>query len=305
MSDTTADRIKNPFTGAFITSWIVFNWKPLVFFIFSSDKIATKIHFIETTYSNIWHLLFYPLASTFIFLFLVPYINLINEWFVKKSKIDREKRLHDDQILLIKRETEIEEKKAEKEIAVEIVRKQENKNLEIENLRSTIAELEKILSSERTRSNEQLQILHNEISESSKKLEKAFIENHELNSKLSTADFEIMKFKEMASLSISERNVFRDEQTRDFIRHRKTKKHPLIINIEGKELLEAIDAIGNLIYFDPETKKLIGVSEVMESMMMNNATEVYDRQKLRDMYHIAVNSGIGLKSVVDDTLTFL
>ncbi len=43
---TTEERVKNPFIGAFMASWVVFNWKPLAFFIFAGKKIEEKINYI-------------------------------------------------------------------------------------------------------------------------------------------------------------------------------------------------------------------------------------------------------------------
>ena len=41
------DRFKNPYILTFLISWIFFNWRPISFFILSSEKVETKIKFIN------------------------------------------------------------------------------------------------------------------------------------------------------------------------------------------------------------------------------------------------------------------
>ena len=36
-------RIKSPFLGSFIFSWILINWKPIFYFQFSDEQINIKI----------------------------------------------------------------------------------------------------------------------------------------------------------------------------------------------------------------------------------------------------------------------
>ena len=45
---TTAQRVKNPALGAFALSWCAFNWKSLLYLLFSDGDILNKIEFITT-----------------------------------------------------------------------------------------------------------------------------------------------------------------------------------------------------------------------------------------------------------------
>lgn len=98
------------------------------------------------------------LISCLFFLFIVPYINLTNDYFTKKSKDKREDNLHEDKILKIQRETEEEEEKAKREIAIEIVREQKGRNQQVDELKKSIEILEQDLSSERSKSLELLDL---------------------------------------------------------------------------------------------------------------------------------------------------
>jgi hypothetical protein len=44
---STQERIKNPFVGAFMTSWVLFNWKPILFLVFSVTSIEYKILYMK------------------------------------------------------------------------------------------------------------------------------------------------------------------------------------------------------------------------------------------------------------------
>ena len=86
---TSEERIKNPIIGSFFTSWLIFNWKPILFFIFTNKTVEEKIIYIENNYSSSWNLLCHPLISTFICLIILPYINLTIEFLLNYSQTKR------------------------------------------------------------------------------------------------------------------------------------------------------------------------------------------------------------------------
>ncbi len=120
------DKIFNPFWGAFIISWILWNWNIfyLTFFIdsellFKKENIL-KIDYIKNIYqwnnflnifSNLFHLLFFPLISSYVIIF----------WLPKLTSIFYEKYLENEnqnKLLKIKKEEEflkIKSQKLEKE----------------------------------------------------------------------------------------------------------------------------------------------------------------------------------------------
>ncbi|WMI65383.1 hypothetical protein RBH94_15125 [Aestuariibaculum sp. YM273] len=72
--DTSKERMKNPFIASFVLSWIVLNWKPLVYFIFSDAKVEDKILHIDDSYNWINCTLWYPLFFALFYVLAIPYI---------------------------------------------------------------------------------------------------------------------------------------------------------------------------------------------------------------------------------------
>ena len=68
------ERISSPLYGAFIISWVLWNWKILyVTFFISEAKInGTKIDYILTNCSDIHYLLWLPCVSTAVIILLLP-----------------------------------------------------------------------------------------------------------------------------------------------------------------------------------------------------------------------------------------
>lgn len=71
------ERTSSPLFGAFIVSWLIWNYKTLLV-IFSSLSVDKKINFIETNiYGADWSLLLggviYPLMSAIVFILVYPY----------------------------------------------------------------------------------------------------------------------------------------------------------------------------------------------------------------------------------------
>lgn len=117
---TTANqRIKSPFFGSFIFSWIIINWKPIFYFLFSDDKISIKIKNIEESYEFIQNSILYPLLLSFIYVVIFPYINQFIHWLTIKaenSKRDEQHKLKINQtdklIILAGKEKTLEDKKS-------------------------------------------------------------------------------------------------------------------------------------------------------------------------------------------------
>jgi hypothetical protein len=47
------DRITNPIGGAFLTSWLIVNWKLVYYFLLNDENVVNKIEFIEKNYSDL------------------------------------------------------------------------------------------------------------------------------------------------------------------------------------------------------------------------------------------------------------
>ncbi|WP_312122940.1 hypothetical protein [Pantoea vagans] len=78
--DTSEQRISNPFYGAFLFSWLVFNWKPIAIFFFSDKNIYLKISDMEVA-TNMNALLYNPIKMTLLMVLLIPALNSIYAMF--------------------------------------------------------------------------------------------------------------------------------------------------------------------------------------------------------------------------------
>ncbi|MEP0073871.1 MAG: hypothetical protein ABJE79_14310 [Marinomonas sp.] len=74
-------RIKSPWGSAFITSWLIFNWKPVYYILSSDESSIDKIAHIENTYSDLFVTLFCPLAWSIAFCLIYPILLNITSLF--------------------------------------------------------------------------------------------------------------------------------------------------------------------------------------------------------------------------------
>jgi hypothetical protein len=61
-----SDRLKSPFAGAFVISWVVHNWRELLILLFSGETIENRILAIAPVVTNLKNILFVPIAYAFI-----------------------------------------------------------------------------------------------------------------------------------------------------------------------------------------------------------------------------------------------
>tara|TARA_R110002050_G_scaffold114933_1_gene230853 strand:- start:445 stop:1278 length:834 start_codon:yes stop_codon:yes gene_type:complete len=115
---TANQRIKSPFFGSFIFSWIIINWKPIFYFLFSDDKISLKIKNIETSYEFFQNSILYPLILSFLYVVVFPYINQFIHWLTIKAENSKRIEYHKLKIEQIENSQEL----AEKEKTLEDIR---------------------------------------------------------------------------------------------------------------------------------------------------------------------------------------
>ncbi|AWW31856.1 hypothetical protein DN752_17910 [Echinicola strongylocentroti] len=79
-------RIKTPIIGAFIISWMVFNWKPVMIILFEQDLMSCRIEIVKDNYSSICSNLVYPLISAFIAVIAVQYFSIALNFLLTHAK---------------------------------------------------------------------------------------------------------------------------------------------------------------------------------------------------------------------------
>jgi hypothetical protein len=256
---TTEERIKNPFIGSFITSWILFNWKPILYLIFSSKDIEQKILYIETTFTIIWCLLIFPLLSAIFYVLILPYLNLLFDWLLRYSSLKKNISLIDKQKQIIQNQKElaIEEIKLEEAKTEFRERKTHNKLLEDLQLKNTINE--ELLELEKNTNQKIIEELKRELKKredmtlaelknSEKRYNQSRMEMNTLNDKLFEKDNELQKFKSM----LNNENY--------------SKNRGSIVSFDnGIELIESFEG-NKIIYSDNKTKIIYTEKEVNELM---------------------------------------
>lgn len=125
ISATLYERTASPLFGAFLFSWLVWNWKIIVLLFFtSSEEIeVTKFEFIDNNLLNVWSGVIYPVISTA--LILTGYAWLSEKayklwlYFEKKKsdskqEIEKTKRLTIEQSIKLRSEFNIQREQFEK-----------------------------------------------------------------------------------------------------------------------------------------------------------------------------------------------
>ena len=104
--EASKERIKNPFIGSFVLAWLIFNWKPILYLLFSEDSMVDKINSIETKYIDLNDNLFIPLGFAVFYIVVLPYIMWVFEELYIKAKSERLSNKKDEELLTIKNKQE-------------------------------------------------------------------------------------------------------------------------------------------------------------------------------------------------------
>lgn len=117
------ERVTSPLYGAFLVSWVIWNWKILYLTIFISReeiKSLTKIEYILNNYVNWFNLLLFPSISTAFLIILIPWVG--NQAYFKSLKF-KESRIKAREEFESKRRLTTDQSNILKE---KIIRQEEN-----------------------------------------------------------------------------------------------------------------------------------------------------------------------------------
>jgi len=95
--DSSKERVKTPITGAFIISFIAYNWKAILFLLFSTASIEDKLYFMSYKYCSFYSLL-YPFLIAIIYSIAIPYLMMAIEKVNKRAKHGRQTYKYDGRI---------------------------------------------------------------------------------------------------------------------------------------------------------------------------------------------------------------
>jgi hypothetical protein len=140
--DTTKERIKNPFIGAFIFSFIAFNWKPVFIIIFASKSIQEKIELIETDYTGLLHNLWLPIIFAVFYVLILPYIMWFFDNISSKAVEGRKENIVDQQLFDLQSKQRLAEQESKLEDIRASYRETADLNQKIDILTNQVTERE-------------------------------------------------------------------------------------------------------------------------------------------------------------------
>ena len=271
-SEIILNRFKNPYVTTFSISWVVFNWKALSIFIFSKGNIEYKISQITKHHSDILHTFIYPFVFSIVFLFLIPYLNQANEWFISKSVKNRAEFKKIEAIDKIKIDKDLAIAIDEKETAIKNARESTEHNKYIDELKSNIDELSKILNDERkrfsdnikisqdekaaltkeisdiqTKLNKEADVLLNKARDTEQQLNKILRQKQDLdkdNQNLTEENIHLNSIVNSLQNSLNELNLAIDIQTKLRLEENKNSNATLITFSDGEKVLEIFSDSG-------------------------------------------------------------
>jgi hypothetical protein len=267
---TTEERIKNPFIGAFMTSWILFNWKPILFIILSSKNIEDKIKYISVEYSNIKFLIYFPIFTAIFYVLILPYLSLVfdillkysllkrNEIVITKQKqnIENQKQLAIEEIRLEEAKTDFRERNTHNKLVEDL--QSQNKNFEIEMQREKERNY-KMIDELKSQLNERDKVTDNELKMFERRYSDSRKEISDLNSNLYEKDQQIQELK----MLLRERDMNENERFRTNV----------IMFDNDLRIIERFDG-NNVIYYNTETNERYSEKEIKRLM----DTHKYERQ---------------------------
>jgi len=212
--DSYRDRIKSPFVGSFVLSFLIFNWQVFAILFYSEWPLHCRIEWIEEHFykeSNVW----YPVLIALFYILILPYINLFFDWILS---------IYSNQKLIKKnaaRVSDLKTQKAEAKLLREIADEQAGTS-EILNLQVKINSQQKEIND-----------LTNQYKEDSDRWKERSSTSHEIEQELNSKVDELSKENRVLKSRINELAQYKaqkDEQ--DY----KNLSDPDIVNLALKAL---------------------------------------------------------------------
>ncbi|MBL0737639.1 hypothetical protein JI750_12105 [Flavobacterium sp. GN10] len=132
--DSTKERLKTPISGAFLWSFVIYNWRPILMLLFSDTTIENKIIVINHEYCSFWAI-FWPLVIATAYTLLIPKIMLQIDNDLADTKQERITRRYEIKKHEVKEKTEV----AKEEF---LLKSEESGNKTIQELNDQIKGLE-------------------------------------------------------------------------------------------------------------------------------------------------------------------
>ncbi|MBH1918612.1 hypothetical protein [Serratia surfactantfaciens] len=122
---SSIERIKNPFVGAFVFSWLGFNWQVLAIILFSKKDVIERVDYIKEHY-DVGHFILAPALTTIVICIILPLANKVFTKFQSKPISETTDILMQSKIDIAEKQLQIADIEAKKKLAI----KREEKYIE-------------------------------------------------------------------------------------------------------------------------------------------------------------------------------
>lgn len=189
---TSLERVRSPFLGAFVFSWIAFNWQMLAILFFSKNNIEERLKYINGNF-DVGSYLLAPLCISALIVFLLPQINKAITKIQDKPNSETIELTLSSKI----RVAELQQSIAEIEARKKLADKKEERYIE-ESISS--------IKSENNRLQDQVLTLETEVKELQIKLSDSKAEENNLKAQLRT-EKDLLEQSENARKKLSDLNL--------------------------------------------------------------------------------------------------
>ncbi|MDU1061644.1 MAG: hypothetical protein E7A34_00200 [Leclercia adecarboxylata] len=277
---TSLERVKSPFLGAFVFSWFGFNWQMLSILFFSEQKIEQRLELINKS-NDIGNYLLGPLCATALIVLLLPQVNKIITKIQDKPNSDTVELSLASKIRI----AELQQSLAESEARKKLAEKKEERHIEegIENIKSKLKKATKDLE----KSDEDIKTLLEGVTEFQGKVAKTEgLFNAEQESKN-------LIQKELAIEKENNRSL-----------SEKVMELNASLNKYNADLYKANDKNDKILIHNQQLQEKINNSEHMLIFLAETYPEIFQFDKNQESPYLAVKAeAIKLIQQINDSMT--
>lgn len=140
---SSSERVKSPFLGAFVFSWLGFNWPTVAIILFSKKDIIDRINEVDSKY-DVGHFILAPCLTTIIICIIFPWANQLFTKLQSKPNTETAMTILNEKISMAEKQLQISVLDAKKATT------KEKEMKEIENNIQYIIDRNGILTEENT-----------------------------------------------------------------------------------------------------------------------------------------------------------
>lgn len=171
--DSSKERLKTPISGAFICSFLIYNWRPLAELLFSKMAIEDRIYVIDQEYCNRYAIIF-PLIIALIYTVGVPFLMVIIDKVLVYAKEQRLENIYTSKGTEVVLKTKLASKILD-------LKNAESGNKEKQDFLDQIEELKAINSQTKTVHRNNMQQVTNNLEEANTTIKNLRLDNEKYN----------------------------------------------------------------------------------------------------------------------------